>query len=657
MALDEEFDLRLRALGTAAREAGFDPRITSGYRSGFDQARAINSVAQKVLGRPAGILDYARGIPGYAAPVGGSQHQKGLAADWATGPALDWLRQNAPRYGVRFPESLAKTDPIHSEIDSKFYGPVQDPRAREDQTVAAFDTKQPPTRMALGNPPAQAAPAPAPTGAPPMADPYRPQPRGGFLGLIDALQGGMSSPLFQSGAAMYSAASQGKDIGTGFMMGGEAAGRAAKSQADQARMQRETMAQQQRDQMWQKLTSGPLPEWARGMSPELLQILGPDDGLRFVSQMVAAQPQREESAARLKLAQNADARAAELQPYQIAAASRKEEPPVVQQMIAAGIQRGSPEWVATLKRSLPGGSPTDKLMEGLLAPTAPVQTTPPLLQPQSFAPSDSGQPDSNLQLTTVPQGIMPSQRPASANSTGMVDTPFGPRTPEDAKRLGFALALGGKGDAGKMIADSVTAGNIGKEGQNDLDKKMIAASDNLANLSSVRAQFRPEFQQIENRLGMAWTAFADKFKKGQGLVRPEDRAQLEAFSAYRSDALDTMNNYIKAITGAAMTDAEAKRILGALPAVGEGIFDGDGPTAFKAKLDAAFDKTAAAIARYNYARQNGKDWQMIGIEQMKSVVRQRGAQLEQQLRSANPGTDKATLQSEVTKQLKREFGI
>jgi len=295
MAINEEFDLRLRALGTAAREAGFDPRMTSGYRSGPDQARAVDSVARRVLGRPASLLEYARGIPGYAAPVGGSQHEKGLAADWAEGPALNWLRENAQRFGVRFPESLAKTDPIHSEIDSKFYGPVQDPRAREDQTVAAFDTKQPPTRMALGNPPAQAAPAPAPTGAPPMADPYRPQPRGGFLGLIDALQGGMSSPLFQSGAAMYSAASQGKDIGTGFLMGGEAAGRAAKSQAEQAKMQRETMAQQQRDQMWQQLTSGQTPAWASGLPAgtlDLAKALGPEAGLELVSRLALAKPDK-----------------------------------------------------------------------------------------------------------------------------------------------------------------------------------------------------------------------------------------------------------------------------------------------------------------------------------------------------------------------------
>lgn len=128
-----------------------------------------------------------------------------------------------------------------------------------------------------------------------MADPYRPQPRGGFLGLIDALQGGMSSPLFQSGAAMYSAASQGKDIGTGFLMGGEAAGRAAKSQAEQARMQRETMAQQQRDQMWQQLTSGQTPAWASGLPAgtlDLAKALGPEAGLELVSRLALAKPDK-----------------------------------------------------------------------------------------------------------------------------------------------------------------------------------------------------------------------------------------------------------------------------------------------------------------------------------------------------------------------------
>lgn len=285
-------------------------------------------------------------------------------------------------------------------------------------------------------------------------------------------------------------------------------------------------------------------------------------------------------------------------------------------------------------------------MLGQLFPQAQPGASSPV-QPQSFAPQ--GDP---MLVPTQAGGPAPAQR-----APDMIDTPGGRMTREQAQRLGLGLALTGKGDAGKMFADAANAGALGKEGQNELDKKMIAASDNLANLSSVRAQFRPEFQQIENRLGMAWTAFVDKFKKGQTLVRPEDRAQLEAFSAYRSDALDTMNNYIKSITGAAMTDAEAKRILGALPAVGEGIFDGDGPTAFKAKLDAAFDKTAAAIARYNYARQSGKDWQMIGIEQMKTVVRNRGKQLEQELLRANPNIDRSALPAEVTKQLKREFGI
>jgi hypothetical protein len=167
------------------------------------------------------------------------------------------------------------------------------------RAMASYEAGRPaaalPAPMALGNPPAPAPAAAPSTGAPPMADPYRPQQRGGFLGLIDALQSGVSSPLFQSGAAMYSAASQGKDIGTGFLMGGEAAGRAAKSQAEQAQMQREMAAQRQRDQMWAQLTSGKTPAWASNLPAgtiELAKALGPESGLALVSKMALSKPEK-----------------------------------------------------------------------------------------------------------------------------------------------------------------------------------------------------------------------------------------------------------------------------------------------------------------------------------------------------------------------------
>lgn len=142
--LDPEFDRRIRALVTAGNGEGKPVNFESVYRSPHDQARAINSVSQKVNGRPASIIDYARGIPGYAAPIGGSMHQKGLAAD-LNGEGVTWARENAADYGIRFPKSLSRTDPNHAEIDPNFMGPVQDPR---DRAATAAATASAPIRAA-----------------------------------------------------------------------------------------------------------------------------------------------------------------------------------------------------------------------------------------------------------------------------------------------------------------------------------------------------------------------------------------------------------------------------------------------------------------------------------------------------------------------------
>ena len=144
MPLDPEFDRRIRALVTAGQSGGKSLNFESVYRSPQDQARAINSVSMNVNKRPASIVDYARGIPGYAAPVGGSMHQKGLAADLAGG-GVGWARENAANYGIRFPESLRGTDPNHAEIDPKFWGPVQDPR---DAAATAAAASAPPIKVA-----------------------------------------------------------------------------------------------------------------------------------------------------------------------------------------------------------------------------------------------------------------------------------------------------------------------------------------------------------------------------------------------------------------------------------------------------------------------------------------------------------------------------
>lgn len=150
--LDPEFDRRIRALLSAAQAQGYSPQVASGYRSPQDQARAIDSVSRNVQGRPASFVDFARGIPGYAAPVGGSKHQQGLAAD-LTGSGVDWARQNAAAYGISFPKGLSRTDPNHAEVDPNFWGPVQDPRDRAGPVAEIPKSKGAfPAPMGLGGP-------------------------------------------------------------------------------------------------------------------------------------------------------------------------------------------------------------------------------------------------------------------------------------------------------------------------------------------------------------------------------------------------------------------------------------------------------------------------------------------------------------------------
>lgn len=129
--LNPDFGRRLMAMLERAPAHVRQPGLfESLYRDDAAQRRAINSVAQRLYGRPATIMEYARGIPGHAAPVGGSRHQTGDAADlgWSriSPEGRDWLRSNAGLYGLRFP--LPDTDAGHLEYDADWRGELPNRR-------------------------------------------------------------------------------------------------------------------------------------------------------------------------------------------------------------------------------------------------------------------------------------------------------------------------------------------------------------------------------------------------------------------------------------------------------------------------------------------------------------------------------------------------
>ena len=285
-------------------------------------------------------------------------------------------------------------------------------------------------------------------------------------------------------------------------------------------------------------------------------------------------------------------------------------------------------------------------------PAVPTPESP--IRPQSY---DGAAPDPNIVPAQVSQPVAPSA--PSAPDDPMVQTPFGPMPQSKARALGGALALGGKGEAGKMFNDAANAQALGKEGQNEVDKKYIAATESLGSLRNIRASFDPEMLQYKTQAGMWGASLAAK----AGTLPPQTQEKLYKFATFRRDAAANINAAIKANSGATVTDQEMRRNLAELPNAGSGIFDGDDPVTFKAKIDRAEETIALGIARLNHLKKDSfkgdanEAANRIPLEQMRGIINNRARQIESEVRRTMPGADKAMIDREVDMKVKKEFGI
>ena len=120
---------------------------------------------------------------------------------------------------------------------------------------------------------------------------------------------------------------------------------------------------------------------------------------------------------------------------------------------------------------------------------------------------------------------------------------------------------GGKGDVG--ITTSVK-GKI----QTDI-KDLEQARSGLVN---IKESFDPSMQTFATR-GEAYILSILE-KGGVGLSADEEKL-ISDVSAYKQNAWDAANRYIKYLTGAQMSEAEAQRILKSFPDPRLGLFEGD----------------------------------------------------------------------------------
>lgn len=268
-------------------------------------------------------------------------------------------------------------------------------------------------------------------------------------------------------------------------------------------------------------------------------------------------------------------------------------------------------------------------------------------------------PEARAQAVAVKLGLSPDANATLRGQTGD-KVPSGYRRTDDGN---LSFIPGGPADpANKNQGWSITTGPngettikqgrpVGRTGQNQLDVKEIDARDQLARLDRIQASSvdNPNVADMNTlsgnlkRMGLEWQDFI----ASDSLT--DDQAQyLVDVTTARGDILENVNFTIKEITGAAMTEPEAKRIGATLPSVN------DSPRMFQAKLDRATERVRASIARYNMWRNNGMDGKPENIGTLSDIQGQMDKRFEDLAGAVESGD---MTEEEANAMFASEFGL
>ncbi len=282
-----------------------------------------------------------------------------------------------------------------------------------------------------------------------------------------------------------------------------------------------------------------------------------------------------------------------------------------------------------------------------------------IAQPQRVA-DDVTVTDPNFIRTQAAAPVPQQQQapPAAAAAPKTTKEVIDGMSPTQKTALGLLMAKQDFAGAAKLIQEvGDAASKFGKEGTNELDKKQINASNHISRLRSVEQAFDPKFLQIPTRIGMAWTSLKSKFRE----IPESEAAALGEFAEFRRASVENMSRLLNELSGAAVSPQEYERIRNTQPDAGTGIADGDDPYTFQAKMKGVIRDQKRAIARYNYLRKDGPNaknpWDVMGLDEIDKVINRRGAEIDQQLRQANPNASPAVLQQQRKAIMAKEFGM
>ena len=184
-----------------------------------------------------------------------------------------------------------------------------------------------------------------------------------------------------------------------------------------------------------------------------------------------------------------------------------------------------------------------------------------------------------------------------------------------------------------------------------LEKSILDSQEGMARLIQIRDSFDPKFLTFGGKFENFKLATLDKIDPDS--LSNEDKQFLTGYSTFTQSAINNLNLHIKELTGAQMSEFEADRLRKGIPDP-----ENDGPTVFKAKMDANTRQLALVRARAMHVKNQGFDkdpWEVFDLNQIEDIIASRADQLT--VHFTRQGIDGDEARQAALDQIAQEFGL
>lgn len=203
-------------------------------------------------------------------------------------------------------------------------------------------------------------------------------------------------------------------------------------------------------------------------------------------------------------------------------------------------------------------------------------------------------------------------------------------------------------------AGKAGTGGLQKSTRGKLEGANIKSSDVLLKLDRLEKTFDPQLQTI----GAKWTALKTKWKDKAGLDNsPEDMQTANSVWNMQIQASEIAAAAINALSGAAVSEPEMKRLDRFVPNVGTGVFDGDSPQQLALKIKNMKETAKKILAKNSYILKHGFSVNKVSIDDMQGIMADRAQEIEREIRRQSPQMPDAELRDAIAFRVASEFGL